>query len=121
MKGLLRIWGAPQGWRIKRIILPEVLPHIMTGLRTSSTWAVSATLITEGLVHGVGGSECSIGKHLMRPFSVSSKPGQTLNLIIVATLLGLLVYFVTVRIQVYTQKRIFGPALEQESIYPISG
>lgn len=120
MKGLLRIWGAPQGWRIKRIFLPEVLPHIMTGLRASSTWAVSATLITEGLVHGVVGSEYSIGKHLMRPFSGSVHPGQTLTLIIVATLLGLLVYLVTGRVQVYTQKRI-GSAREQERNYPISG
>ncbi len=121
MKALLRIWDAPQSWRIKRIYLPQVLPHILTGLRVSSTWAVVATLITEGLIYGVGGNQYSIGKGLMRPFSGSLVAGQTPTLVVVATLLGFLVYYIVGGVQVLVQKKVFGLAVEQEKNYPITG
>lgn len=120
MKALLRIWDAPQRWRIKRVYLPQVLPHVLTGLRVSSTWAVVATLITEGLVHGVGDDQYSIGKGLMRPFSGQSVPGRTPTLIITATLLGFLIYYLVGVVQNFLQKKFFGLALEQEHRYPIS-
>jgi len=120
MKALLRIWDAPQSWRIRRIYLPQALPHLLTGLRVSSTWAVAATLITEGLVHGVGNNQSSIGKSLMRPFSGSVSPGQTLALMIVATLLGYFVYLLIGIFQSLVEHKYFGIAAKNEEVYPTS-
>jgi len=122
MKGLLRIWNAPQRWRITRVFLPGAVPHILTGLRVSSTWAVAATLITEGFVFRVGSDDkYSIGRWLMTPFSGSSPAGQTATLLIVATLLGFLVYCAMSLVEWFILMRFLGIAAEKERQYPIAG
>ena len=122
MKGLLRIWNAPQGWRIRHVFLPGALPHILTGLRVSSTWAVAATLITEGLVFGVGSDDkCSIGHWLMTPFSTTPVAGQTPTLLIVVTLLGFAVYCLMGLVEWFTLTRFLGIAAKKEREYPIAG
>ena len=66
IKALLRIWQVPAWWRIFRIYLPGAIPDILTGIRTSATWAVGATLITEGLLNGVEGDTLTLGRFLVR-------------------------------------------------------
>jgi len=119
MKAMLRIWNAPKMWRIIKVYLPQALPHILTGLRVSASWAIVAALITEGLMFGVSNDQFSIGQSLIRPFSGSVIKGQTLTLMIVATILGYFVYYVVGCIQSILQKKVFGIAAENEKNYPI--
>jgi ABC-type nitrate/sulfonate/bicarbonate transport system permease component len=121
MKANLRLWGINQKKRIQKIYMPHIVPHILTGVRVSSTWAIVATLITEGLIYGVEGSKYSLGRGLFLPFSSMQPNGKTPTLIIISTLLGFTVFFLTGLIQKKIQNRIYGFVLEQEENYPIAG
>jgi NitT/TauT family transport system permease protein len=121
MKALLRIWAAPQPWRIKRVYWPVAKPHVLTGIRVSSTWAVTAALISEGIASGSGGSlvtQYSLGKNLMTFHS--AQKGKLLTCVILAILLGYLVYYGTCRIQKLIENKHCGLAMQQEKKYPIS-
>jgi ABC-type nitrate/sulfonate/bicarbonate transport system permease component len=114
LKELLRIWGAPSLWKIRRVYLPLAIPDILTGVRASSTWAVGATLIAEGLLNGVSGDSNTLGHFLVRPFSSSASPGRTPAVILIATVLGFLVYLLFVGIQRYWESRLMGDSAQVE-------
>lgn len=112
LKAMLRLWQAPEWRRIRRIYLPAVAPDVMTGLRTSATWAISATLITEGLLHGIEGDSETLGHFLLRPFSSGTVAGRTPTVIIVATLLGFIVYLIFSWLKRRIDSRILGKSSE---------
>jgi len=118
LKALLRVWNPPQIWRIKRIYLPIAIPHILTGVKVSSTWAVVASLITEGLMFSVGGDNYSMGKTLIKPFSVHTK-GMAITFIFIATILGFLVFTFFEWLQHKIEKKLLGIAFHKERSYPI--
>ena len=118
LKAMLRLWDAPSFWRIRHIYLPLAMPDILTGVRTSATWAVSATLITEGLLNGVDGDSKTLGHFLVRPFSSSSSPGTTPS-IIISSLLGFLVYLMFVIIHRSAGNRLQGKSATAEEEYPL--
>lgn len=120
LKELLRLWAAPPFWRIRRVYLPLVLPDILTGVRSSATWAVGATLITEGLLNGVEGDSTTLGRALMRPFS-AGEPGKTLSVLLIASALGYLLYAMVVRLQEVLERWLLGQATEAADAYPLQG
>jgi ABC-type nitrate/sulfonate/bicarbonate transport system permease component len=119
LKALSRIWNAPTGWRIWRIYLPCAINDILTGVRTSATWAIGATLITEGLLNGVVGDSATLGHALFRPFSSSAPPGQTPAVIFIATILGFAVYYLFVVLQRCVDYRLRGVTAGKEHDYPL--
>jgi NitT/TauT family transport system permease protein len=116
---LLRIWGAPSAWKIWRVYLPLAIPDILTGVRASSTWAVGATLIAEGLLNGVNGDSNTLGHYLVRPFSSSASPGRTPSVILIATVLGFLVYLLFVGVQRYWESHLIGDTKPLEVSLPL--
>ena len=119
LKAMLRLWDCPSLWRIRRVYIPLAIPDILTGVRASSTWAVGATLIAEGLLNGVNGDSKTLGHFLVRLFSSSVLPGRTPAVIVIATLLGFLVYFMFAVIQRYAEKRLRGDVAAAEAEYPL--
>ena len=119
LRELLRIWGAPSLWKIRRVYLPLAIPDILTGVRASSTWAVGATLIAEGLLNGVSGDSNTLGHYLVRPFSSSASPGRTPAVILIATVLGFLVYLLFVGVQRYWESRLIGDTNPVEISLPL--
>jgi len=119
LKALLRIWSAPSFWRIRRIYLPCAIPDILSGVRTSATWAVGAMLITEGLLNGVEGDTNTLGHSLLRPFSSSGHPGKTLTVILIATILGFAVYHLFVILQRLIETNLQGRTAMAEEAYPL--
>ncbi len=117
IKALFRIWNAPAFWRIWRVYLPYAIPDILTGVRASSTWAVGATLIAEGLVNGVGGDSTTLGHALIIPFQMPK--GKTPVVILIATVLGYAVYVLFDGVQRRIEKRLQGKAAIGEKDYPI--
>lgn len=118
IKALLRLWDTPTHWRILHVYLPVALPSVLTGVRTSATWAVSATIITEGMLHGIDGDSSTLGHLLLRPFS-SGAPGRTPAVIIVATVLGFAVYQLFVHLQGFIERWLLGTVVETEQSYPL--
>lgn len=118
IKSLLRLWQAPVWWRIGHVYLPSAIPDILTGVRTSATWAVGATLISDGLVDGVEINARTLGHLLIRPFS-SAPAGQTPTVVIVSTLLAFLVYYLVARIQFVIERWTFGTAVQSEEAYSL--
>jgi ABC-type nitrate/sulfonate/bicarbonate transport system permease component len=118
LRALLRLWAAPIGWRVFRVYLPAAVPSILTGLRTSATWAISGTLIAEGLLNGVEGDSSTLGHFLVRPFS-SGEPGRLPSVIAISTLLGFAVYYLFVLLQTVLERKLLGLAAEVEQSYPL--
>lgn len=118
LKAMLRLWNAPRLSRVRRVYLPLAIPDILTGIRASATWAVGATLIAEGLLNGISGDSSTLGHFLMRPFS-NSQPGRTPAVIIVATVLGFAVYYLSVVMQQIIEKHLHGNAVIAEVAYPL--
>lgn len=118
LKALFRIWNAPTFWRIQQVYLPSAIPDILTGVRTSATWAVGATLITEGLLNGVVGDTNTLGHALLRPFS-SGSPGKTPSVAFVATVLGFAVYMLFDLIQCKIADHLVGKSAVAERDYPL--
>ena len=119
IKSLLRLWQAPIWWRIFRVYLPKALPDILTGLRTSATWAIGATLISEGLFDGVEVNKRTFGHLLVRPFSSSTPLGQTLTVIILSTVLAFGVYYLFGGIQLFVERRLLGTVVRAENDYSL--
>jgi len=119
LKAMLRLWDASRLSRVRRVYLPLVMPDILTGVRSSATWAVGATLIAEGLIHGVSGDADTLGHFLMRPFSTSQHAGRTPAAIIVATALGFTVYYLFVWLQAVIERRLYGDVAIAEIAYPL--
>lgn len=118
LKALLRLWDAPPYWRIRRVYLLYAMAEILTGIRASATWAVGSVLIAEGLTNGVAGDTLTLGNALMRPFS-SVRPGQTPTVILVATILGFLVYLLFHWLQSRAERALFGKATAANQGYPL--
>lgn len=118
LKAMLRLWNASRLSRVCRVYLPLAIPDILTGIRSSATWAVGATLIAEGLLNGISGDSSTLGHFLMRPFS-NAQPGRTPTVIVVATVLGFAVYYLSVVMQQIIEKRLYGNAVIAEIAYPI--
>lgn len=118
LKAMLRLWNASRLSRVRRVYLPLVIPDILTGIRSSATWAVGATLIAEGLLNGISGDSSTLGHFLMRPFS-NGQPGRTPAVIVVATVLGFAVYYFSVVIQQIIEKRLHGNTAIAGVAYPI--
>lgn len=118
LKGLLRVWRIPRRHRIFRIYLPLALPEVLTGVRASATWAVGATLLAEGLFNGIAGDNATLGHYLMLPFA-PAQPGRTLAVILVATILGFCVYYISVAAQQFIERRLHGREAFAESTYAI--
>ena len=116
IKSLLRLWQAPTFLRITRVYLPNALPDILTGLRVSATWAVGATLISDGLLDGVAMNERTLGHLLVRPFSTAPS-GQTPTVIVIATLLAIGVYFLARRAQAFVEQKLNGDSVRIEEAY----
>jgi NitT/TauT family transport system permease protein len=120
IKSMLRVWDAPQRWRIRQILLPHAMPYLLVGLRVSAAWAVLAAIIAEGLIGSQGReSATSLGIGLMRPFSSGAPPGKTPSLFLAATLMGFLVYYLFDRLEHFGHRRFLGFAGVQERDYPI--
>jgi ABC-type nitrate/sulfonate/bicarbonate transport system permease component len=119
LKALSRRWNAPSSWRIRRIYLPCAINDILTGVRASATWAVGATLITEGLLNGVEGDSDTLGHALLRPFSSSAHPGKTPAVILIATILGFAVYYLFVVLQRRVDRRLRGITAGKERDFPL--
>lgn len=119
LKAMLRLWSAPRLWRIRRVYLPLALPDVLTGIRSSATWAVSATLIAEGLLNGATGSTDTLGHALMRPFSNSTHPGQTPAVIAISIALGFAVYYLFASVQSRIEERLHGDAILRQAAYPL--
>jgi NitT/TauT family transport system permease protein len=117
LKALFRVWDAPAFWRIWRVYLPYAIPDVLTGIRASSTWAVGATLIAEGLVNGVGGDSRTLGHALIIPFQMP--PGKTPVVILIATVLGYAVYVLFAEVQRRIENRLQGEAVVGEKGYRI--
>jgi len=118
LRALLRLWAAPIRWRVFRVYLPAALPSLLTGLRASATWAISGTLITEGLLNGVEGDSSTLGHFLVRPFS-SGDPGKMPSVILISTILGFGVYYLFVLVQFAAERRLLGPAAKVAQTYPL--
>lgn len=116
VRAILRLWNAPAWWRIRRVYLPYAIPDILAGVRASATWAVGSTLIAEGMVNGVSGSNNTLGYLLLRPFSNGSK---TTAVIIISTFLGYAVYRISGVIHHIIQKRLLGEIDLNEAAYPL--
>jgi ABC-type nitrate/sulfonate/bicarbonate transport system permease component len=119
LKELLRVWDAPSSWTIRRVYLPLAIPDILTGVRASATWAVGATLIAEGLLNGVDGDSNTLGHFLVRPFSSSASPGRTPAVILIAIILGFLVYLLFVGLQRYAEGLLQGDTTHAEAAYAL--
>lgn len=117
LKALLRLWNPPRLWRIRSVYFPVALPDILTGLRTSATWAVGATLISDGLIDGVATDQRTLGHLLMRPYSSNNADGQVLAVIVISTSLALAVYLVVVWIQLYTEHYLHGSAADADKAF----
>lgn len=118
LKSLLRLWEAPAWWRIARVYVPGALPDILTGLRTSATWAVGATLISDGLLDGVALNSRTLGHLLVRPFS-AAPPGQTPTVIAIATFLAFAVYYIMILVQHTVERRLLGMIAQAEEAYSL--
>ena len=118
LKALMRIWSAPQFWRITNIYIPYILSDVLTGLRASSTWAVGAVLIGEGMVNGVSGDSVTLGHALISPFSANA-PGKTPVVITVAILIGFYVYRLSGTFQSFIERKVYGKSSEQNSAYTL--
>jgi len=118
IKSLLRLWGASTWWRIRRVYIPQAVPDILTGLRTSATWAVGATLISDGLLDGVAVNDKTQGHLLSRPFSTTTL-GQTLAVIIISTSLSFGVYVMFWGAQRIGERRLLGPVIHSEEAYSL--
>lgn len=116
IKALLRIWNAPPGWRKWKIYLPYVAPEILSGLRASATWAVSSTLIAEAMINGVANSNRTLGYFLVRPFSQNQK---TTAVVILSSVLGYAVYWLSGFLERAIEKRLFGKVVIREAAYPL--
>lgn len=116
IKALLRIWQAPTFLRITRVYIPGALPDILTGLRVSATWAVGATLISDGLLDGVAMNERTLGHLLVRPFSTAPS-GQTPAVIAIATMLAIGVYFAFRYVQAFLERKLNGDSVRIEGAY----
>src|SRR5216684_4628591 len=119
MKSLLRIWQAPVNWRIRHIYQPAGLHGVLAGVRISATWAVVASLITEGLLSGVPGQGMTLGQRLMRPFSSSPQKGQTVAVILVSVILGFGVYSVAYLIERRVNRLVYGNQVVTDREYPL--
>jgi ABC-type nitrate/sulfonate/bicarbonate transport system permease component len=115
MKSMLRLWNPPVFWRITRVYIPNALPDILTGLRASATWAIGATLISEGLLNGIPGDTSTLGSFLVMPFN--APPGRTPTAIILSTALGFLVYFIFCFLESKIQLYLLGSAKQTERDY----
>jgi|CXWL01.1.fsa_nt_gi ABC-type nitrate/sulfonate/bicarbonate transport system permease component len=107
LKAMLTLWKPSRLPCVRHVYLPLAIPEILTGIRTSATWAVGATLIVEGLLNGVNGDSSTLGHFLMRPFS-NVVPGRTPTVIVVATVLGFAVYHLSVVMQKIIENRLHG-------------
>lgn len=118
MKYMLRLWSVPPWRRVWRVYLPVAIPEIMTGLRTSATWAVGATLITEGLMSGIEGSSESLGYLLIRAFSTGLTE-RTTTVLLAATMLAFLVYGLVAMIQRKLELKVLGKTAVSHADYPL--
>lgn len=50
LKLLIDRISAPKRSKVKDVYLPHITPYLLDGMRVSSTWAIVATLITEGMI-----------------------------------------------------------------------
>jgi NitT/TauT family transport system permease protein len=120
IKSMLRVWDAPQLWRVRRVLVPHAMPHLLVGLRVSAAWAVLAAIITEGLIGSQGRPAVnSLGIGLMRPFSSGPPAGKTPSLFLAATLMGFAVYYAFLWLEQVGCKRFLGHAGIQERDYPV--
>ena len=120
LKEMFRIWDAPSRWRAQRVYLPFAIPDVLTGIRASATWAISATLIAEGLVNGVDRDTATLGHSLMRAFSSTSEfRGKTLSILLIATFLGFVVYVAFAIVQWKIEKWLIGHTAIAEAAYPL--
>jgi ABC-type nitrate/sulfonate/bicarbonate transport system permease component len=118
LKQLLQIWDMQRFRRIWHIYLPYVLPDVLTGIRASATWAVSAVLITEALVNGVSTESHTLGRSLALAFSTTT-PGRTPTVLLVATVLGFLVYYLFDALQHLLELLLLGKIAEANEKYPL--
>jgi len=118
VKYLLRLWAAPRWVRIWRVYIPAALPYILTGVRTSATWAVGATLLTEGLLSAVEGISLSLGHILLRASSAGVAARAT-SVFIIATALALAVYGLAVLAQRMIERIVLGPTAMTQADYPL--
>lgn len=116
MKALVRVWGARPGWRIRRIYLPQSVPHLLTGLRVSSAWAIPAVIVCQTYASTTDGGTSSLGYFIIRAFR-DLQPGQVFVVSVAATLAGLLVYWLTSLIQQKVELNMHGRAALTESDY----
>lgn len=118
LKAMLKLWEAPRFSCARHVYIPLVIPDILTGIRASATWAVGATLIVEGLLNGVNGDSSTLGHFLMQPFS-SVVRGRTPAVIVVVTVLGFAVYYLSVVMQKTIENRLHGNAAIVEVVNPL--
>lgn len=117
MKALLRMWHAKRFWRVFRIYLPYITTDILTGLRTSATWAVSAVLVAEGMINGAVGDSDTLGHALIQPSS--NQPGETTTVIVISSILGFSVYYLALITQAILEKALYGKTAALQHAYPL--
>jgi len=118
LKSLLRLWGAPAWARTYRVYIPAAIPQILTGVRTSATWAVGATLLTEGLISAVEGDSSSLGHYLLRAFSEGTA-SRTTSVFIIATALAFFVYVLAMLGQRGLEMLMLGRTAITHADYPL--
>lgn len=115
VKQLLRLWDVPPYQRIMKVYLPLVLPDVLTGVRSSATWAVSATLVVEALLNGVEGQMATLG----HAFLGKPPAGLLVSVVAVSSLLGYLLYAAVASLQGIIERRLLGKAAEAADLYPL--
>jgi ABC-type nitrate/sulfonate/bicarbonate transport system permease component len=118
-KVLMCLWATPTWDRIWRVYFPLTIPSLLTGLRTSATWTIAATLIAEGMLNGVEGDTGTLGHYLIRPFGRSGAEGRFVALVLVSTILGFSVYWGFVFLQQYIERYLLGGAAQKEQSFPL--
>lgn len=117
VKQMLRLWGIGRWRRVLQVYLPIVTPEVLTGIRSSATWAVGATLVVETMLNGVPGSSDTLGVMLVG----DGTPSLRLVAVAVSCALGYLVYATFVMLQGAIERRLHGQASEAIDNYPLQG
>jgi ABC-type nitrate/sulfonate/bicarbonate transport system permease component len=115
VKQLLRLWDVPRVQRIRKVYLPLVLPDVLTGVRSSATWAVSATLVVEALLNGVAGQMDTLG----HAFLGKTSADRLLSVVVVSSALGYLLYVAVASLQGVIERWLQGKAAEAADLYPL--
>lgn len=117
LKALVRIWNLPKKDNIKKIYFPIALPYLLTGIKINASWAIVATLISEGMLVGIPGYKSTLGYVLMQPFSSSKEKGELLAVVLVATFLGFALYYITAYLQRKLEIKLLGYSTVQKKLY----